>query len=65
MARMDWAGMMRAGMREAGLKPAEFWSLSPAELMLILDRDGIRPLGRGGLEALLDAFPDCHGGKAE
>lgn len=45
--RLDWAGLMRAGMglRGAagwGLPPAVFWALTPAELALML---GIEPGG--------------------
>lgn len=55
----DWPGLMRAGMRGLGLTPAQFWALSPAELMLMLGEPaGAAPMGRAGLEALAARFPD-------
>ena len=59
MAALDFAGMMRAGLRGLGLHPAQFWDLTPAELALMLGIEG----GQGGmtrqrLEALLARFPD-------
>lgn len=61
-ARFDWPALMRAGMQGLGLKPAEFWALTPVELRLMLgERTGVRPMARDGLEALLRAFPDEHG----
>ncbi|MBB96443.1 MAG: hypothetical protein CML68_17840 [Rhodobacteraceae bacterium] len=51
--------MMRAGMLGLGLKPAEFWALTPAELRLLLGQTGAAaPLNRAGLDALLAAYPD-------
>ncbi len=50
---------MRAGMRGLGLRPREFWDLTPAELQLLLgDGSGTRPLGRERLTELMAAFPD-------
>ena len=34
MRRLDFAAMMRAGICGLGLRPAEFWALTPAELLL-------------------------------
>ena len=62
MAGFDWPGLMRAGMHGLGLKPEEFWRLSPVELMLMLGREsGQAPLGRARLEELARAYPDCNG----
>ncbi|MEM9708439.1 MAG: rcc01693 family protein [Pseudomonadota bacterium] len=59
MTAFDWHGLMRAGVRGAGLRPAEFWALTPSELMLILgDGSGVAPLDRTALAALEAAFPD-------
>ena len=45
---LDWAGLMRAGLHGLGLRPAEFWALTPVELQLMLGRDGAAaPLARG------------------
>lgn len=59
----DWPGLMRLGIRALGLKPAEFWALTPAELTLMLGRDGngANILDRARLEDLAAAFPDLPG----
>jgi uncharacterized phage protein (TIGR02216 family) len=63
--RFDWAGLMRHGLRGLGLRPAEFWALTPVELMVLLGRDGSEaPLGRARLAELAQAFPD-HGSDHE
>ena len=60
--RLDWPGLLRAGLRGLGLKPAEFWALTPAELALMLGLDaGAAPMGRDRLAALMAAFPDHDG----
>ncbi len=62
MSRFDWPGLMRAGMRGLGLRPGEFWALTPAELALLLGTgSGAAPLGRDRLEELLRAYPDRAG----
>jgi uncharacterized phage protein (TIGR02216 family) len=56
---LDWPGLMRAGLRGLGLRPAEFWALTPVELMLMLGREaGVGALTRARLDALLQQFPD-------
>ncbi|MGH1451740.1 MAG: rcc01693 family protein [Paracoccaceae bacterium] len=63
MTRFDWPALMRAGLHGLGLKPQEFWALTPAELMLMLGAGpGAAPLNRARLDELLDAFPDQPGG---
>lgn len=55
----DWPALMRAGLRGLGLRPDEFWALTPAELRVMLGDPGTRaPLMRQGLEALMAAYPD-------
>ncbi|MGH1329683.1 MAG: rcc01693 family protein [Paracoccaceae bacterium] len=55
----DWPALMRAGMRGLGLQPAEFWRLTPAELLLMLgEGSGTAPLGRSRLEELAASYPD-------
>jgi len=57
--RFDWPLLLEAGVRGAGLKPTEFWALTPAELVLILGQGGgARPMARDALAALEAAFPD-------
>ena len=59
MTRIDWPQLMRAGLRAGGLKPAEFWALTPAELVMMFGRDdAAAPLTRSGLAQLIAAFPD-------
>lgn len=59
MAGFDWPTLMRAGMRGLGLKPWEFWDLTPAELQLMLgEGNGAKPMGRTRLSELMTAFPD-------
>lgn len=56
---VQWAALMRAGMAGLGLRPAEFWALTPAELMLMLgDARGDTAMDRSRLEELISAFPD-------
>lgn len=59
-ARFDWPGLMRAGITGLGLRPAEFWALSPAELALMLGRDlgGSPAMGRTRMSELMRAYPD-------
>lgn len=62
MSGFDWPALMRAGLRVLGLKPAEFWALTPAELRLMLgEAKGNAPLARDGLDALMRAYPDQLG----
>ena len=57
--RFDWPGLMRLGICGLGLRPAEFWALTPAELVLMTgQRGGASALDRGGLAALLARYPD-------
>lgn len=57
--RLDWAGLMRLGLRGLGLMPEEFWQLTPVELMVMLGREAGAPsMSRARLEELARAFPD-------
>jgi uncharacterized phage protein (TIGR02216 family) len=56
---LDWPGLMRAGLHGLGLRPAEFWALTPVELMVMLGREA--PAGgftRDRLMGLMARFPD-------
>ena len=56
---MDWAAMLRVALRDLRLRPAEFWALTPAELMVMVgEAKGHRPLSRDRLAELQAAFPD-------
>lgn len=60
-ARLDWSGMLRAGLSQLRLSPTVFWALTPVELMMMLGLDrAAPPMGRSRLAELLRAFPD-HG----
>lgn len=58
---LDWPGLMRAGMRGLGLRPDQFWSLTPAELALMLgvDSGGPAAMTRDRLADLAARFPDA------
>ncbi len=59
MSRFDWPAMMRAGMHGLGLRPNQFWALSPAEFLFLLGKDGgAAPLNRERLLDLAEEFPD-------
>lgn len=59
MQRFDWPQLLRLGVRQLGLRPAEFWQLSPAELMVMLGREAAdAPMTPQGLAALMAAYPD-------
>lgn len=62
MSRIDWPQLMQAGLRGLGLRPQEFWALTPAELELMLGRPGgVAPLRRTRLDELLRVYPDETG----
>lgn len=62
--RIDWPGLMHAGMARPeagglGLRPAEFWALSPVELRIMLGlQDSAPGMDRARLGELLAQFPD-------
>jgi len=62
MSAFDWPLLMQAGLKGLGLRPAEFWALTPAELKLMLgEARGASPLARDQLDALMQAYPDQTG----
>lgn len=67
MSRFDWPGLLRVGLKGLGLRPAEFWALTPVELMLLLGLDGGEEaaMGRSRLEELIRAFPDRTKGNSD
>ena len=63
MNGFDWPALMRAGMQGLGLRPREFWRLTPAELLLMLgEGSGLAPLTRARLDELSHAYPDENKG---
>lgn len=66
MTRFDWPALMRAGIHGLGLRPEEFWALTPVELQIMLGQGAAAPaLTRQGLDALLRAYPDDTEGQAD
>lgn len=64
MSRIDWPGLMRAGMGHLGLTPAVFWRLSPVELRIMLGAEAMAPpLTRARLDELAAAYPDLGKGR--
>ncbi|MES2143879.1 MAG: rcc01693 family protein [Pseudomonadota bacterium] len=61
--RIDWAGLVRAGLHGLGLAPEVFWRLTPVELRIMLGADLMMPhLTRSRLDELAEAFPDTTRG---
>ena len=59
--RLDWPGLLRAGLHGLGLTPAEFWALTPVELRIMLGAEAqAAPLTRARLAELAAAFPDMR-----
>ncbi|WP_368188303.1 rcc01693 family protein [Aestuariibius sp. HNIBRBA575] len=66
MRGLDWPGLIRAGLVGLKLKPAEFWALTPAELLMMLGLEGAdAPMARNRLEELSRAYPDAEKGRAD
>ncbi len=66
MSKLDWAGLMRAGLADLRLHPDAFWRLTPLELLLMLGIEGASaPLTRARLEELTRAFPDRRKGEPD
>lgn len=64
MSRIDWPGLMRAGLQGLALTPEAFWRLSPVELRIMLGAENAaQPLTRLRLEELAAAFPDMRKGQ--
>ena len=58
-AAFDWPAPLGAGLVTLRLRPAEFWSLTPAELSLMLGLDQRpRPMTRDRFLALSQSHPD-------
>lgn len=60
MTKIAWPGLMRLGLVRLGLAPEVFWSLTPAELMLLAgEGEAPRAMDRAGFAALAARFPDA------
>lgn len=63
MKKLDWPALLRLGVRGLGLRPDEFWRLTPSELQMMLgEKTQGGPMSRAGLDALMSSYPD-HAGK--
>ncbi len=61
---MDWPGLQRLGLVGLGLKPADFWALTPVELWLMAGLEqGGKAMDRRGLDALMALHPDSDRGE--
>ena len=61
-ARIDWPGLLRAGLQGLGLEPEAFWRLTPVELRIMLGvEQALPPLTRARLAELAAGFPDVKG----
>lgn len=64
MSRIDWPGLLRAGLVDLRLSPESFWRLTPLELRIMLGVDRIAPaLTRARLDELAAAYPDIGRGE--
>ncbi|MCT8160124.1 rcc01693 family protein [Pseudoruegeria sp. SHC-113] len=63
---LDWAALLQLGLRGLGLRPADFWALTPHELRLMAGLGVCAgPMGRDGLEALRALYPDATDAEPE
>jgi uncharacterized phage protein (TIGR02216 family) len=58
MKPFDWAALMRLGLGQLRLTPAQFWQLTPVELALMAGLDGQQSMSRSGLAELMAKYPD-------
>jgi uncharacterized phage protein (TIGR02216 family) len=54
---MSWTPLIRHAARDLHIPPAAFWRLSLKEWRALVS-EAEAPLGRAGLEALLENYPD-------
>lgn len=61
---MDWEAILRAGVRQLQLKPADLWALTPAEFGLLMGLDSAPDrMTRDALNALSELYPDTQKGQ--
>ena len=67
MAAFDWQAMMRAGIGQRRIPVADFWNMTPVELLLVVnpERASSKPMGRTGFEIIQAQFPDNRGDSNE
>ncbi len=60
MSKVAWPKLMRLGIVQMGLRPDEFWRLTPAELMLLAGagNDASVAMSREKFAGLAALYPD-------
>lgn len=60
MNQFNWPAMLRIGLHQLGLKPDEFWALTPLEFLIISGLEGrqLAMMTRADLTGLQARFPD-------
>lgn len=63
MSRIAWDDLQAFGIGQMRMAPDAFWALTPRELMILagISELGSGHLDKGGLEALMRAYPDGKG----
>ena len=58
--KIDWRALMQTGFCVLGLKPDEFWALTPAEFIFLATggKAAETPMHRKALAMLMTRFPD-------
>jgi len=58
--KIEWRALMQTGVCVLGLKPDEFWALTPAEFIFLATdgRSAQTPMNRKALAMLMTRFPD-------
>lgn len=61
MNTFDWPTLLRVGLKNLRLTPAEFWALTPAEFaLLVRDDRADGAMTRTTMDALMSQFPDTE-----
>ena len=55
MSRIDWPGLLRAGLYELRLTPEAFWRLTPIELKIMLGAENTAPALTRARQIFFDA----------
>lgn len=62
MSLIDWPGLLKVGLFRLRLRPAEFWALTPVELLLMMGpSQHTAPIDRSTLSELSRRYPDMKG----
>ncbi len=59
MPNFDWTALIRLGLRDLGLPPEIFWTLTPHELQILIGETRSAPaMTRARLDILAASYPD-------